>query len=194
MPFGGMLTAGIGGLASSLLGGIAGATNTRPPSLSPGQSSALSNLLGTPGQPSQLLQTAMGTPKIDPVQQNLMYGSIAANQTGGMDAVTHALVSRGLGHSGLLGGALTQVANQAQAGRNQADLGLQQQAIQQKQLSIQDILGLLGVNNTPGQSGAGGFFAGMAPVAAYSIQSAMNRNNNSGSFPGQTFYGPTSMS
>lgn len=163
----------LGGVGSSLLGGLAGATNPRPPSLDPTQRGALDDLI------KNLMPNALGTPQIDPVQQSLLYGNIAQSQTGGMDAVTHALVSRGLGRSGLLGGALTQVANQAQAGRNQADLGLQQQAVQQKQLSIQDILGLLGVGNTPGQSGAGAFFSGMAPVAAYSIMSAINNRNKS---------------
>jgi len=127
-----------------------------------------------------LLPTATGTQHIDPVQQGLMYGNIAQGQTGAFNAVTNALASRGLGHSGLLGGALTQIGNQAQSLRNQSDLGLQQQAFQQKQLSIQDLLGLLGTPNVPGQSGLGGFLAGMAPIAAYSIQNALNNNTNSG--------------
>jgi hypothetical protein len=164
----------LAGLIPALLGGIAGATNPRPPALDPTQRGSLDQLI------KSLMPNATGTPKIDPVQQNLMYGNIAQNQTGGMDAVTHALVSRGLGHSGLLGGALTQVANQAQQGRNQADLGLQQQAVQQKQLSIQDILGLLGVSNIPGQSGVGAFFSGMAGPAAYSIQNMLNNRSGGG--------------
>lgn len=161
----------LGGLATSLLGGAAGATNARPPSLDPNQQNALASLL-TPG--GNLMKTAGAPAGIDPVQQALLFGNNANSQTGANNAVTHALVSRGLGHSGLLGGALTQVANQSQQNQNQINLGLQQQGIQQKQMSIQDILGLLGVNNTPGQSGGGAFMAGMAPVAAYSIQRAMN--------------------
>lgn len=167
----------LGGIASSLLGGLAGAANPRPPSLSDPQSSALNHFLA-PG--SNLMQTAFQPAGIDPVQQALLFGQNAQSQTGANNAVTHALVSRGLGHSGLLGGALTQVANQGQQNQNQINLGLQQQGIQRQQMSIQDILGLLGVNNTPGQSGAGAFMAGMAPVAAYSIQRAMNNGMGGG--------------
>lgn len=170
----GFLAPLIGGLLPGLISGLAGSANTRPPSLDPTQRGSLDSLI------KGLMPTAQGTPTIDPIQQALMYGNIAASQTGANDAVTNALVSRGLGHSGLLGGALTQVANQAQQSRNQANLGLQQQAIQQKQLSIQDILGLLSVNNAPGQSGGAGFLNGMAPVLAYSIQSMMNNGGFGG--------------
>src|SRR2546425_1019270 len=130
----------LGGLASSLLGGLAGLGNRRPPSLDPTQRQSLDELL------KNLMPRATGTPQIDPTQQALMYGNIAQGQTGAFDAATHALTSRGLGRSGLLGSALMQVANQAQQNRNQANLGLQEQAVQQRQLSIQDILGLLNVN------------------------------------------------
>lgn len=162
------IAAAIAPIATSLIGGIAGASNTRPPSLDSTQSSSLDALI------KSLMPTAQGTPHIDPIQQMLMYGQNAAGRAGADNAVTHALTSRGLGTSGLLGGALMQNQNQSQSNQNQIDLGLQQQAVQQKQLSIQDLLGLLGVNNTPGQSGFGGFMAGMAPIAAYSIQKAMN--------------------
>lgn len=160
------------GAIPSLIGGIAGLFNKRPPALNPGQTTDLNALL------SSLLPTAQGTPKIDPTLQALSYGNIATNQTGANNAVTNALVSRGLGHSGILGGALTQVANQAQQGRNASDINLQNQAIQQKQLSIQDILGLLNVNTTPGQSSAGGFAAGLAPILSYSIQNMLNNTRN----------------
>jgi hypothetical protein len=189
MPLGGLLTIG-GGLLSSLFGGIAGGANTRPPALNSIQSGALNSLL------SQLMQNVSGPVKIDPTQQALMYGNVAENQTGANNAVTNSLVSRGLGHSGILGNALTQVANQAQQSRNQGNMGLQQQAIQQRQANIQDILGLLNVNATPGQSPFGGFMAGLAPTLAYSIQNGLNRNStnqNSGGgggfnpgFPGGT--------
>lgn len=170
----------LGALIPAILGGLAGATNTRPPALNPAQTTDLNALLNS------LLPTATGTPHIDPTLQALSYGNIAANQTGANNAVTNALISRGLGRSGILGGALTQVANQAQQSRNASDVNLQNQAIQQKQLSIQDILGLLNVNTTPGQSGAGGFLAGMAPILAYSIQNMMN-NRNAGTNGGGTF-------
>jgi len=155
-------------IVGGLLGGLSGLFNKRPPALNPDQTTDLNTLL------RNLLPTATGTPKIDPTLQALDYGNIAQSQTGANNAVTNSLVSRGLGHSGLHGEALTQVANQAQAGRNASDVNLQNQAIQQKQLSIQDILGLLNVNTTPGQSNAGGFSAGIAPILAYSLQQMMN--------------------
>lgn len=167
----------IGGIVPALLGGVAGATNTRPPSLDPTQRKSLDTLI------PYLQNIATGPAGIDPIQKALMYGNIAGNQTGAMDAVTHALVSRGLGHSGLLGGALTQVVNQAQQNRNQADLSLQQQGVQIKQQDIQNLLSALNVQNIPGQSGIGGFFSGMAPIAAYSIQSALNRSAYGGGAP-----------
>lgn len=170
--------AALAGLIPALLGGISGAANRRPPSLDPTQSGSLDALIRS------LMPNATGTPQIDPTQQALMYGQVAQNQTGANNAVTNSLVSRGLGHSGLLGDALTQVANQAQSGRNTGNLQLQQQAIQQKQLSIQDILGLLNVSNIPGQSGFGAFMNGMAPVAAYSIQNMLNNRKTSGDASG----------
>lgn len=166
MPFGGLLTGGIG----SLLGGLAGLGNKRPPSLDPTQSGGLDALIRS------LMPNATGTPTIDPVQQQQLFGQNAQSLTGANNAVTHALTSRGLGRSGLLGAGLMQNQNQSQVNQGNINLGLQQQAVQQKQLSIQDLLGLLNVNNTPGQSGFGAFMAGMAPVAAYSIQNQLNRN------------------
>lgn len=156
------------GAIPSLLGGVAGLFNKRPPSLSPVQSGALNNLI-----PS-LQQGATAAPHIDPTQQALMYNNVAANQTGGFNAANHALTAAGLGHSGLLGNALTQVANQAQQSRNQGDMGLQQEAFQRQQFDIQALLQAIGVNNTPGQSNMGAFSAGIAPVAAYSIQNMLN--------------------
>jgi hypothetical protein len=188
MPFGGLLAGGI----TSLLGGIAGAANTRPPSLSPSQSGALNGLLAPN---SSLMQTAFQPAGIDPIQQALMYGQNAQSLTGANNQVTHALVSRGLGRSGLLGAGLMQNANQSQTNQNQINLGLQQQGIQRQQMSIQDILGLLNVNNTPGQSGFGGFMAGLAPVAAYSIQNGLNKGyaNQSGPTGGMPESLPTSF-
>lgn len=166
--------AGILGVIGSLLGGITGMANPRPPSLSPVQSQALNSLI-----PS-LQQGAQATPAIDQTQQNLMYGNVAANQTGANNAAIHSLTAAGLGHSGLLGGALTQVANQAQQSRNQGNMGLQQQAVQRQQFDIQSLIQSLNVNNTPGQSPFGAFTAGMAPVAAYSLQNYLNNNQNNG--------------
>lgn len=180
----GFLAPLLGAILPSILGGIGGASNTRPPSLDPTQQRTLDQLL------PQLLGNVQGPIQIDPVQQALMYGQIAANQTGANNAITHALVSRGLGHSGLLGQGLIQAGNQAQASRNEANLGLQQQAFQQRQLNLQDILGMLNVGSVPGQSKTGGFFAGMAPLLAYSIQSGLNRNSlNGGGGLGPVFGG-----
>jgi hypothetical protein len=181
----------IAGGIGSLLGGISGAANPRPPSLSGPQSAALNALLGPN---SNLLSTAMGNPTIDPVQQANMFAQNAQSLTGANNAVTHALTSRGLGRSGLLGAGLIQNQNQSAANQGNINLGLQQQAVQQKQLSIQDLLGLLNVNNTPGQSGLGAFMAGMAPVAAYSIQNQLNKSygQNSG-VPNATLGDLTSM-
>lgn len=174
-----LITAG-GSIGGSLLGGAAGATNLRPPALNPAQSSALNTLL------PQLMGQVQGQPHIDPVQQVLMYNQIGQNLTGANNQVTNALTSRGLGQSGLLGAGLIQNSLGAQSARNSADLGLQNQAIQQRQANIGDILGLLNINSTPGQSGAGGFLAGMAGPLSYSIQNMLNQrsgfNPNSGPY------------
>jgi len=167
MPFGGALTAGLG---SALLGGLAGAANTRPPSLAPYQHKDLKALLAS------LMPVATGTPTIDPVQQMLMYGQIAQGRQGADTGVTHALTSRGLGQSGLLGAGLIQNQNQATANQNTANLALQQQAIQLKQAAIQQLLQGIGISDVPGQSGIGGFLAGLAPTLAYSIQSQNLKN------------------
>jgi len=163
----------LGGLGS-LLGGIAGAANTRPPALNPAQGTTLNNLLGPN---SNLSQLAFGTPTMDPIQQALLFGQNAQSLTGANNQVTHALTSRGLGRSGLLGQALMQNANQSQVNQSNINLGLEQQAIQRQQQAWQTIAQLLNINATPGQSGFGGFMAGMAPVAAYSIQSMLNGQN-----------------
>jgi len=175
----GFLAPLLGGLASSLLGGVAGAANPRPPSLNPAQTNSLNTLL-SPG--SNLSKLAFGNPQADPIQQALLYGQNAASLTGANNQVTHALTSRGLGRSGLLGQALMQNANQSTQNQTGINLSLEQQAIQRQQQSWQTIAQLLGVNATPGQSGFGAFMGGLAPVAAYSIQNAINGRNNPG-FP-----------
>lgn len=173
------------GIGSVIAGGISGASNTRPPSLSPVQQNALNTLL------PNLMNGPYGatkTPTIDPIQQALLYGQNAQSLTGANNAVTHALVSRGLGRSGLLGAGLIQNQNQSQANQNNINLGLQQQAIQQRQLNIQDILGLLNVPNIPGQSSAGGFFGGIAPLMAF--LGAVNGGNAASSGGGANTSGP----
>ncbi len=116
------------GFLGALLGGLAGGSNTRPPSLDPTQRTSLDALI------KNLMPTATGAPKIDPLQQSLLYGQNAQSLTGANNQATHALTSRGLGTSGLLAQALMQNANQSQVNQGNINLGLQNQAIQQKQL------------------------------------------------------------
>ena len=146
----------IAGAAGSLLGGLGGATNKRPPTLDPTQRTTLDALL------KELYPGKLGTPTIDPIQRNLIFGNIAQEGTLGANRVTNALTSRGLARSGLLARGLTQNSLGVQAAQNQTDLALQQQAIQQRNNTISQILGLLGVSNIPGQSGLGGFLSGFA--------------------------------
>src|ERR1700730_14352575 len=110
MPIGAALPLilGAGGVLAS---GLGGALNTRPPSLSPVQQNALNTLL------PNLMNGPYGatkTPTIDPIQQALLYGNIAASRTGADTALTHSLVSRGLGRSGILGAGLIENQNAAQ--------------------------------------------------------------------------------
>lgn len=147
-----------GGIAAS---GIGGMLNARPPSLDPTQSHTLDGLL------KQLYGNVQGPATIDPVQQQAMYGNIAQSLTGANNQSTHALVSRGLGTSGLLGSALMQNQAGASSAQNSANLALQQQAVQTKQANIGDILGMLGISNIPGQNPIGGLFSGIAPLLGF---------------------------
>lgn len=158
----------LAGLATSVIGGITGATNARPPSLSPQQSQALNTQL------QQDQSIANGPAKIDPTQQSALFQQNAQQQTAANDALGHNLAARGLDRSGLLAQGL--INNQAQSSANQTgiNLGLQQQAIQQQNFNKQLTNQLIGIKDTPGQSTAGGFFAGAAPNANYAIQSAAN--------------------
>jgi|SRR5579863_9334978 len=163
---------GIGALASGIGGALGGG---RPPSLDPTQRNVLDSLL------KQLYGNVQGTPTIDPVQQAGMYGNIAQSLTGANNQVTHALASRGLGTSGLLGGALMQNQNTASTAQNVANLGLQQEAVQLRQQNIGDIAQLLGVSNIPGQSGASSFFSGIAPLLGF--YGAMNSGGGNAAGP-----------
>ena len=164
----------IAGIGSSILGGIAGASNKRPPSLDPTQSFTLDSLL------KNLYPQTTAAPKIDPIQQAMMYNQIAASGTGGANRITNALASRGLGRSGLLASGLTQNSNQVAAAQTGTNLELQQQAVQQRNQTIQQILSLLGVQNIPGQSGFGGFMAGFAPPFAKALSSGAFNFGGSG--------------
>jgi hypothetical protein len=172
MPIVAALPAIIGGVAA-LSGGIGGATNPRPPSLDPTQRGILDSLL------PKLYGTLGSAPKIDPTLQAGMFGDIAAGGVGGANRVTNALVSRGLGRSGLLAQGLTQNSNQVSANQNSANQFLENQAIQQRNTTIQQIMSLLGITNMPGQSGASGFFSGfgssLGPLA-YALAKGGGKN------------------
>ncbi len=164
-------------LIGAAIGGIGGATNKRPSSLDPTQSSTLDSLL------KQLSPQVGATPKIDPVQQSLLFDQIAKSGVGGANRITNALSSRGLGRSGLLAQGLTQNSNQVAAAQTGANLDLQQQAITQRNTTIQQILGLLGITNVPGQSGIGGFLSGFAGPFAKALGLMKFGGGSSGSDP-----------
>lgn len=165
----------IAGAAGSLLGGIGGASNRRPSSLDPTQSGALDSLI-------KMLMPQVGeTPKIDPVQQGLMRDEIAKAGVGGANRVTNALTSRGLGRSGLLARGLEENSNNITSAQTSSDLALQQQAIGQRNTIIQQILGLLGISNIPGQSGLGGFMSGFAGPFAKMLASLKGGGSSGGS-------------
>lgn len=153
MPIAAAAPAIIGGIGA-LAGGIGGATNPRPPSLDGTQRSVLDGLL------NNLYPSTFKAPQIDPVQQSGLYDQIARSGVGGANRVTNALTSRGLGRSGLLAQGLTENSNQMAGEQSNANLQLQQQAVTQRNQTIQQIMGLLGVSNIPGQSGLSGFFSG----------------------------------
>lgn len=157
------VAAAIPAIAGGIIGGIGGATNTRPPSLDKTQRFTLDSLL------KNLYPTVGTTPTIDPKQRALMFGDIAQEGVGAANRITNLLTSRGLGRSGLLAKGLTENSLGVQAAQNQTDLALQQQAISQRNTTINQILSLLGVSNIPGQSGIGGFFSGAAGPFAYAL-------------------------
>ena len=156
------IAAAIPGIAGGIMGGLAGLGNKRPPSLDPTQRFTLDSLLG------QLYPKGrgIGEAQIDPRQQALMFGNIAAQGRGGENRITNQFAARGLGRSGLLAQGLMQNSAGMQEAQNRTDLTLQQQAITQRNETIRQIVQLLGVNNIPGQSNAGAFMAGFAPPAA----------------------------
>src|SRR5689334_1781431 len=91
----------IAAAGGSLLGGLGGVANTRPPSLDPTQQFTLDSLL------KQLYPQVRNTPTIDPTQRALEFGNIAQEGVGGANRITSTLTSRGLGRSGLLARGLT---------------------------------------------------------------------------------------
>jgi len=175
------IAAAIPAIAGGIIGGIGGATNRRPPSLDQTQSGILDNLL------KQLYPQVGATPTIDKTQQAGLFDEIARSGVGGANRITNQLVSRGLGRSGLLASGLSQNSAAISGAQSQANLALQQQAVQQRNQTIQQILQLLGVSNIPGQSGIGGFFSGAAGGLAKGL-GMLNFGGGGGN------YGPTSGS
>lgn len=157
----------LAGIATSVIGGIAGATNKRPPSLSQQQQSALNGQL-------QSDQRAADNSNIDPTLLNTNLDANARQLAGANDQVTHSLASRGLARSGVLAQGLENNAAQSSANQTSITNNLQNAAIQRQQFNQTMINQLLGIKDTPGQSTAGGFFAGAAAPAAYAIQNAAN--------------------
>lgn len=174
MPLAAAAIPAIAGVAGSVIGGLGGAANTRPPSLDKTQSTTLDSLL------NQLYPSVSKTPTIDPVQRNIEFGNIAQEGVGANNRVTNALTSRGLGRSGLLAQAVTQNSLGVQAAQNQTDLALQQQAISQRNTTINQIMQLLGVSNIPGQSKIGGFLSGFAGPFAKTLASLGGGGSSSG--------------
>jgi hypothetical protein len=166
MPLAAAIPGIIGAVGAIGGGALAGASNTRPPSLDQTQSGALDSLI------KNLLPQTYGAPKIDPAQQASMFDEIAKSGVGGANRITNALSSRGLGRSGLLASGLTQNSNQIAGAQTGANLQLQQQAISQRNTTIQQLMGLLGVSNIPGQSTLGGASAGAAPLLSYFLSKA----------------------
>lgn len=161
----------IGG-ASALVGGLAGLGNRRPPSLTRTQSSTLDMLL------KDLYPQTKST-GIDPIQQALLYDEIARSGRGAETRLTNRFASRGL-RGGLVAQGLSDVSGNIQGAQNQANLMLQQQSIQQRNETIRQILGLLGVQDIPGQSGFGAFMAGAAGPLAYALTQLRGGGGGSG--------------
>lgn len=162
------------GAGASIIGGIAGGSNKRPPSLDPSQQKALDSTV------TSAAATANGPAVADPTSVNATNAEIAEGNAGANNRTTNALVSRGLGNnSGLLAAGLVQNSNQSAALQNQSQLALQQQALQNKQHAQDVVANLTKTQSVPGQSTAGAVAAGAAPGLAYTLQQyANNRNSN----------------
>ncbi len=170
-------------LASPIIGAIAGGTNKRPPSLSPQQQQAQNTDI------QAATKSATGPVTIDPTQQAAVYDNIARSTAGANDATTHALVSRGLGRSGILAGGIENNEAVAAGSQNQANLSLEQQALQNQQFNRTLLNQLTQTPNLPGQSTAGAVSAGAAAPLAYVAQNYANNNSPNqvpASVPGTT--------
>lgn len=161
------VAAAVAPLAGAAIGAISGATNKRPPSLTPQQSTALNADL------SAAQQTATGPVQIDPNQQKELFANNAQQLTGANAQVSHALASRGIaGNSGVTAAALENNSAQSSANQNNINLSLSQQALQNQQYNRGLIANLTNVKSTPGQSSFGAATAGAAGPLAYGLQQA----------------------
>ena len=170
------VAAAIAPLAGAAIGAISGASNPRPPSLTPQQNTALNASLASNSA------TANAPASIDPVQQALMYGQNARNTVAANNATTNALASRGLGSSGILASGIQQNEDTNQVNNSNTDLALQQQSIQQKDFANQMIASLTKVSDIPGQSTLGAATAGAAGPLTAAIGNASNFSNPGSSF------------
>lgn len=174
------VAAAVAPLAGSVIGAIAGGANKRPPSLSPQQQQAQNSDIAAAEK------SATGPVTIDPTQKNAVYSNIAASTTGANDALTHALAARGISKSsGVEGAGL--IANQAQAAssQNNANLTLEQQALQNQQFNRSLLNNLTQTPNIPGQSTTGAITAGAAAPLAYALQRQQLQQQPGTPAPGQ---------
>lgn len=161
------VAAAVAPLAGAAIGAISGATNKRPPSLTPQQSTALNSDLDA------ATKSATGPVTIDPTQQAALLDQNARSLTGANAQVSHALASRGIaGNSGLTGQALINNAAQSSANQTGINLSLEQQALQNQQFNRSLISNLTTPRSVPGQSTAGAISAGAGAPLAYGLQQA----------------------
>lgn len=179
------VAAAVAPLAGAAIGAISGATNKRPPSLTPQQSTALNSDL------SAATTSATGPATIDPNQQKELFANNAEQLTGANAQVSHALASRGIaGNSGVTAAALENNAAQSSANQNNINLNLSQQALQNQQFNRGLISNLTTPRSVPGQSTAGAISAGAGAPLAYSLQQAYLKQQQqpSSAVPGSPSY------
>lgn len=164
MPVAAAVAPLVGSVGSAIVGGIAGGANARPPSLSPQQQQAQNTDI------QAATKSATGPVTIDPTQQTAIYDNIARSTAGANAASTNAAASRGLGRSGVLASNLQQNQDVAAASQNQANLSLEQQALQNQQFNRSLLSQLTQTPNIPGQSTTGAVTAGAAGPLAYALQ------------------------
>lgn len=185
------LAAAIAPLAAPVIGAIAGGANKRPPSLSPQQQQAQNTDI------QAATKDATGPVTIDPTAQGAIFDGINRNTTGANDATTNALVSRGLGRSGVLAGGIENNEAAASGAKANANLSLEQQALQNQQFNRNLLNQLTQTQNVPGQSSFGAATAGAASPLAYALQMAKNGQSggsNGGGGGGGSYFDSTGTS